>query len=235
MSLAALLAAGAVKLERVAQDGMRVRASAGAASFRRRGTLEECLKQAARTCSGLKDQVEADPAQASRRAQAARERAQRDIEQRVTKALQRLPRSSSQAAQRRQGRRRPSLHHGCRRQRDEDGRRGLPPGFQYPVSPPIATADRRRRGVVTAGSDMAQLQPMVEQVGARCGELPAQWLVDGGYPAHEQIDAVAARPRSTRRCPSRGQRRASRATMSARQACAQARGQRRGCRAGDSA
>jgi len=31
-----LMAAGAVTLERVAQDGMRVRASAGASSFRRR-------------------------------------------------------------------------------------------------------------------------------------------------------------------------------------------------------
>ena len=38
-SVAMLLAAGAVKLKRVAQDGMRVRASAGASSFRRRGTL----------------------------------------------------------------------------------------------------------------------------------------------------------------------------------------------------
>ena len=45
--------------------------------------------------------------------------------------------------------------------------------------------------VCTAGSDMAQLAPMVEQVEQRCGQLPKQWLVDGGFPAHEQIDAVA--------------------------------------------
>jgi len=44
--------------------------------------------------------------------------------------------------------------------------------------------------VVTAGSDMAQLAPMVEQVDERLGQTPAQWLVDGGYPAHKQIDAV---------------------------------------------
>jgi hypothetical protein len=35
-----------VDLNRVAQDGMRVRASAGAASFRHRPTLEEALAQA---------------------------------------------------------------------------------------------------------------------------------------------------------------------------------------------
>ena len=32
---------------------------------------------------------------------------------------------------------------------------------------------------------------MLEQVAERCGAAPAQWLVDGGYPAHEQLDAVA--------------------------------------------
>lgn len=43
----------------------------------------------------------------------------------------------------------------------------------------------------TAGSDMAQLAPMVEQVQQRLGRAPEQWLVDGGFPAHAQIDAVA--------------------------------------------
>ena len=45
--------------------------------------------------------------------------------------------------------------------------------------------------VVTTGSDQGQLAPMVEQVNQRCQQSPEQWLVDGGYPAHEQIDAVA--------------------------------------------
>src|SRR5204862_6056425 len=40
-NVAVLIAEGLVDLNRVAQDGMRVRASAGAASFRRRRTLEE--------------------------------------------------------------------------------------------------------------------------------------------------------------------------------------------------
>lgn len=47
--------------------------------------------------------------------------------------------------------------------------------------------------VVTAGADMAPLEPMVDQVQQRCGRLPGQWLVDGGYPAHEQLEAVADR------------------------------------------
>ena len=47
--------------------------------------------------------------------------------------------------------------------------------------------------VVTTGSDMAQRQPMVDQVAERYGQTPAEWLVDGGFPAHDQLDAVAAR------------------------------------------
>jgi hypothetical protein len=41
---------------------------------------------------------------------------------------------------------------------------------------------------VTVGSDSAQLTPMREQVVARDGQHPAQWLVDGGYATHEQIE-----------------------------------------------
>jgi hypothetical protein len=33
---------------------------------------------------------------------------------------------------------------------------------------------------------------LVEQVIERTGCTPGQWLVDGGFPAHEQIDAVHA-------------------------------------------
>ena len=47
--------------------------------------------------------------------------------------------------------------------------------------------------VVNAGSDRAQLAPMVQQVEQRLGDSPAEWLVDGGFPAHGQIDAVAGK------------------------------------------
>ena len=49
--------------------------------------------------------------------------------------------------------------------------------------------------VVTTGSDMGQMAPMVKQVVERCGQAPDDWLVDGGFPAHDQIDAVAQQTR----------------------------------------
>ena len=74
-SVAALLTEGLVDLERVAQDGMRVRASAGAASFRRRPTLEEALTEAQEQVDALKEESKGDPAASDRRQQKARERA----------------------------------------------------------------------------------------------------------------------------------------------------------------
>jgi hypothetical protein len=65
-SVAVLLAEGVVSLKRVAQDGIRVRASAGAASFRRGATLEACLEQAREQVERLKGQGDDAPAAASR-------------------------------------------------------------------------------------------------------------------------------------------------------------------------
>src|SRR4051794_10526541 len=77
-SVAALIAEDLVDLNRVAQDGMRVRASAGAASFRRRPTLEEALAEAEQQVEALRQEVEEDPAATDRRQRGARERAARE-------------------------------------------------------------------------------------------------------------------------------------------------------------
>ena len=56
-TLAVLREQDLVDLNRVAHDGMRVRASAGAASFRRRPTLEECLQEAQEQVARLKEEI----------------------------------------------------------------------------------------------------------------------------------------------------------------------------------
>lgn len=86
-SFAALLAAGVASLDRVAQDGMRVRASAGAASFRRHSTLQACHRQAQEEVARLRRELEADPGALSRRQAAAQQRAAAERERRVAEAL----------------------------------------------------------------------------------------------------------------------------------------------------
>src|ERR1700758_278061 len=90
-SVAVLRDQDLVDLNRVAQDGMRVRASAGAASFRRRPTLEECLQQAQEQVQRLRAELEADPGEANRRQRQAQERAAREREERIRQALERVP------------------------------------------------------------------------------------------------------------------------------------------------
>src|SRR5205823_3084621 len=60
-SVATLMEQDLIDLNRVAQDGLRVRASAGAASFRRRPTLERCLQDAQTQIQRLRDEVASDP------------------------------------------------------------------------------------------------------------------------------------------------------------------------------
>src|SRR3954466_8357905 len=60
-SFAAMLKTGHAPLDRVAQDGMRVRAAAGAASFRRRASLERCRVEATAEIARLRAELEADP------------------------------------------------------------------------------------------------------------------------------------------------------------------------------
>jgi transposase len=191
-SLVALAEAGAVKLERVAQDGMRVRASAGAASLRRKGSLEDKLEQARQRVRELKEQIDADPGQDSRRKVAAQQRAAREMQQRLERALQRLPQLEA-IKQRNGGKaeeaRASSTDADASVMKMADG--GFRPAYNHQFAADCDSLVIVGVEVSTSGSDMAQLEPMVEQVEQRLGQAPQQWLVDGGFPAHEQLDAVA--------------------------------------------
>ena len=191
-NVAALAAVGAITLERVAQDGMRVRADAGAASFRRQARLEEHQSEARELVRTLKAQAQADPGEANRRSQAAKLRAALAREQRIKDALARLPEMA--AAKRRNGHK-PEDARASTTDADAStmkmGDGGFRPAYNVQFATDCATQVIVGVDVVTAGSDMAQLAPMVQQVQQRLGKAPDQWLVDGGFPAHEQIDAVA--------------------------------------------
>ena len=60
-SVALVLVEGVVTLKRVAQDGVRVRAGAGAASFRRAASLTACLQEAHTQVERLRQQTDSDP------------------------------------------------------------------------------------------------------------------------------------------------------------------------------
>lgn len=91
-SIALLRTAGLpVDLEEVAHDGMRVRASAGAASFRSAKSLAEQLEIAHEEVLATHADFDHDPHSTSQRHHAARQRAANERLDRVTRAIEQLP------------------------------------------------------------------------------------------------------------------------------------------------
>jgi len=191
-NVAALMDVGVVKLKRAAQDGVRVRASAGAASFRREDKLNEHLKTAREHVQALKLQTETDPGERSRKQAAARIRAAREREERVQAALNCMP--EIKEIKLRQGKkaedaRASSTDAEATVMKMGDG--GFRPAYNAQFATDCDSQVIIGVDIVSIGSDMGQLAPMVEQVQKRCECTPEEWLVDGGYTKHEQIDAVS--------------------------------------------
>jgi transposase len=186
--LALLMKQDLVDLRRIAQDGTRVRASAGAASFRREQTLQ-ALMQEARTHLEAVTREAADPAISARRA-AARTRGAKQRLERIEAALKQIPevtetkkRSGAKDATARVSTTDPD----ARVMKRGDG--GFRPAFNVQFA---TTADEARVivgvDVINRGSDAKQSTPMIEQIERRTGVRPAEMLVDGGYAQHDAID-----------------------------------------------
>jgi len=189
--LALLLKQDLVDLSRVAQDGSRVRASAGASSFRREQTLQ-ALMQEARAHLEAVTQEAADPALSARRA-AARQRGAEQRLERLEAALKQIPevtetkkRSGAKDATVRVSTTDPD----ARIMKMGDG--GFRPAFNVQFA---TTVDEARVivgvDVTNRGSDSGQSTPMLQQIEQRTGVRPAEMLVDGGYAQHEAIDQAA--------------------------------------------
>jgi len=186
-SVAALLSEGLVSLDRVAQDGMKVRASAGAASFRRRPTLEQALAEATAQLEALQTELEEDPTAGKRRQRAARERAARDRTARLQAALDQLDRTESL--------RKPSERDKARTSTTDPDARVMKladGGYRPALNVQLATATDSQTitgvEVTNSGGDQGQMAPMVEQLHERYHRPPKAMLVDGGFAKKDDID-----------------------------------------------
>lgn len=181
--LAVMMKQGLVKLERVAQDGTRVRASAGAKTFRRAGTLQERLVAAAAHVQAVKALAESPGDTRSARQQAAAERAAREREARIARALAELPKAQAAKSNRK---RRGKLEEARVSTTDPEARvmkmgdGGFRPAFNVQLA--TDTQSRVIVGVSVSNTlDHSQMEPMLEQIEQRTGERPKQHLVDGGF------------------------------------------------------
>ena len=192
-SVAVLMKEGIVDLTRVAQDGMKVRASAGASSFRRKKTLRACKREAREQVTALRKELHEDPAGSSRRHEAARERAAKDRLDRVKRALERAEELEKEKATRKekQAVRVSTTDPDARVMKMGDG--GFRPAYNVQLSSDTGSQAVVGVDVSTAGNDQGELVPMVDQIEERYGIVPVEVLADGGYNAHSNLDALEGR------------------------------------------
>jgi transposase len=194
-SIAALLHRGIMTLARVAQDGTKVRASAGVGSFRRAGTLRECLHRAEQQVTRTRRQGEAGPRS---RVDAAQQRAAEERLARVQEALTELP--AVEAAKARTASKRKNRQPAEARVSTTDPQARIMKladgGFRPAYNVQFAT-DGDSTAVVgvtvtNVGTDAAEAVPMLAQIQRRCGRAPTVLLMDRGVGTNEAITEAAA-------------------------------------------
>lgn len=197
---------GLVDLDRVAQDGIRVRASAGAASFRRRETLEKLLQEAlveverlqqqtAKTADPIVNQEvttrsqSADEPPASAQEKAAKLRHAEDHLERVDQALERLPELEAKIKPGEDKQARASTTDAqATVMKMADG--GFRPAYNIQYSTACEGQVIVGVDVVTVSSDQGQMVPMIEQIEEHFGQSPKEELVDGGFVNKQEIEQV---------------------------------------------
>ena len=193
-SVAALVHEGLVTLNRVAMDGVRVRASAGADTFRREPTLGDRLAEAEAQVAALTRQEGEGPGAVTRRQQVARARAARERLDRVQRALAAMP--ALVAA--REGFRRGSGPDARASTTDPEARvmkmadGGFRPAYNVQFATDCDSGVVLTAAATTQGTDNGELGRGADRITTRYGRCPAELLVDYGYARLGDIDRLAA-------------------------------------------
>jgi transposase len=193
-TIASLIDRGLVPLETIAQDGMRVRASAGSSSFRRKPSLENLQQQAQEHVDRLKKEAESESAhqEGDARRRAAAERAARERQERIEEALRQHEKLSEQREQRTKGdgekTRVSTTDPDARKMKMANG--GYDPAYNVQF---VSDGDARviiGVEVTNAGTDGGELAPMHEKICSTYGKTPDKELVDGAFATKEGVTAV---------------------------------------------
>jgi transposase len=191
-TVAVLLHQDLVTLNRVAQDGMKVRASAGADTFRRQPTLERCLAEANEQVRALSRQADEGDSAVSHRQRAARQRAAREKTQRIQKALDQIPalRASREAFEKGTGdrARASTTDPQARVMKMPDG--GYRPAHNVQFATDVSSGIIVDADVATRGTDNGLMRPCVERIVERYDRAPKEMLVDAGFGCLGDIDQV---------------------------------------------
>lgn len=193
-TVAALVDRKIVPLDTIAQDGMRVRASAGSSSFRRRPTLEQLQQTAQEHLDRLKREAEDDGERqaADARQQAAQKRAAEERKQRIEEALRQLELLSQQREERKPGdgesTRVSTTDPEARKMKTANG--GFDPAYNIQFATDATSRVIVGVYVTNHGTDGGELPPMLDQIHEDYGKRPRRALVDSAYATKESVTAA---------------------------------------------
>jgi transposase len=191
-SVGLLMASGLVEIRRVSQDGMKVRASAGASSFRTRGKLEKIAQQ---QVERLESEIDDEAAPASRREKSARERADKERRERIERALEEMKeaekRKRSNNGKKKTEARVSSTDPESRVMKMADG--GFRPAFNVHLATDTDASVVLAADVNNEGTDLHAMLPLAEQIEEQHQRRPGEWLADGGCTSFENVNEMAER------------------------------------------
>ena len=182
--LGLLSAEGLVTLQRVMHDGTKVKACAGADSFRREEKILAHLELARQQVEEMGDPRNEE---LSQRMAKARQRAARERRERLELARQELEklRATKPSAEAQQEARVSETDPEARVMKQSDG--GFAPSYNVQLSTDAEAGMIVGVGVSQSGSDYGQLTPAVEKIRENLERAPEQGVVDGGFTSRETI------------------------------------------------
>lgn len=193
-SIAVLLHNDLITLETIGQDGMRVRASAGSGSFRTQEGLEKARQVAQQHVDQLKEN-DKDPSENERRRIAAQKRAAREKLERIKAAQlemedmqEKHKKRISNGSEKRSEPRASTTDPEARRMKMSD--HGTRPAMNVQFASDGDAKMVVAVDVSSQGSDNGLMKPMYDDVAARYGVTPEEYLVDGGFSKKEDITHV---------------------------------------------
>lgn len=187
--LGMLEAGGLLSLEQVMHDGTKIRAQAGADTFRREKSLREHLERARKTVESMGDPGAEAPA--GNRQQAAKERAAQERSRRLEEALKEWEALATAARTEKEKEEvRVSLTEPEAR-RMKHGDNAIVPSYNAQIS-----TDAKHKVIVGAhlsqsSSDAQSLMPAIEEIKENLDRAPSQMVVDGGFTNRDNIVACA--------------------------------------------
>jgi len=200
-SVAIMLHKGLVSLEEIGQDGMRVRTSAGSASFRTLKTLKQHYKAAKEYIAELQKEMAENPSKAVARREQEKLRRAREEEEKLKSAIDEMKVFEKETNQSRKRQRKKVLAKDekkklristtdpkARKMKMGDG--GFRPAYNVQFATTVKGQAIVSVAVTNKGSDYNQLEPMFNQVLEKYKTTPKSWLADNGFNNHQEIEKL---------------------------------------------